>query len=140
MEWLTSGGWAIPAVAITLAVVCVLTVKYAVSRRKNVMPGRVGIFYGRDFKWKDNSVHGHLLLTSGGRVQRVVYLGREPRQRQRFVVGRQKNECHLKNERMPRITALFSFGSSSAYMGSDRMRAATDSLTGKSPFLYPRPR
>lgn len=72
MQWLLSGGWIVPAVILMLAVGFVLTVKYAASRYRKVAPGRVGIFYGRDFKWQDGKVHGHLLLASGGRVQRPV--------------------------------------------------------------------
>lgn len=65
-------GWFVPFVIIVLAVGFLLTVKYAASRYRKVSPGRVGIFYGRDFKWKDGTTHGHLLLSSGGRVQRPV--------------------------------------------------------------------
>lgn len=66
------GGMFVPFIVILMAIGFLLTVRFAASRYRKVQPGRVGIFFGRDFKWKDGSTHGHLLLSSGGRVQRPI--------------------------------------------------------------------
>lgn len=63
------GGLLVPIVIVMLGVAFVLSIKYIASRYKKIQPGRVGIFYGRKYKWPDSSIRGYLVVTGGGRVQ-----------------------------------------------------------------------
>lgn len=66
------GGLFVPGIFVILAVTFVLTARYVISRYKKIPPGRVGIFYGRKYRWADGSERGYMLVTGGGRVQRPV--------------------------------------------------------------------
>ncbi len=70
MEFLreTFGSIVTPIIIVMLAVAFVLAVKYIVSRRKQIPPGMVGIFYGRKYKWPDGTERGYLVMTGGGRM------------------------------------------------------------------------
>ena len=63
----------VPLTIIMLAIAFVLVVKYMATRYRRVPPGRVGIFYGKKYKWTDGSLRGYLLITGGGRFQRPFF-------------------------------------------------------------------
>lgn len=69
IDSILSGGWLVPFVIIALAITLMLTIKYIASRYKKIQPGRVGIFYGRKYKWPDGTTRGYLVVSGGGRVQ-----------------------------------------------------------------------
>lgn len=58
----------VPAVVVMLAIAFLLAIRYIASRYKKIPPGRVGIFYGRKYKWADEIVRGYLIVTGGGRI------------------------------------------------------------------------
>ena len=62
------GGAVAPIMIIVVVVAFLLGVKYMVSRRKQIPPGKVGIFYGREYVWPDNTKRGYLIMQGGGRM------------------------------------------------------------------------
>ena len=68
-----TGSIVAPITIIMLAVAFVLVVKYMATRYRRVPPGRVGIFYGKKYKWADGSDRGYLLVSGGGRFQRPFF-------------------------------------------------------------------
>ena len=72
MQDFLSGGWIVPAIIVVVALAFLLTIRYAASRYKKIPPGKVGVFYGREFRSKDGQTRGYLILAGGGRVQRPI--------------------------------------------------------------------
>jgi len=72
MQDILNGGWIVPAIVVALAIAFLLTIRFAASRYKKIPPGKVGVFYGREFRGKDGQTRGYLILAGGGRVQRPI--------------------------------------------------------------------
>jgi flotillin len=72
MQEFLNGGWVVPAIIVVLALAFLLIIRYAASRYKKIAPGKVGVFYGREFRAKDGQTRGYLILAGGGRVQRPI--------------------------------------------------------------------